>query len=256
MIFHFNKLNPNKISLSFTWDDNFKRHIDIIAPLFEQYGKRCTFYVNPGEFDFSNNLWSKYKTLSEKGHEIGSHGFTHHHYSKLSTNEFQFMLTESYETIQKRIGKSPVTFAFPHHDFNNDMLSKAHEIYFETRNTLSNTKRISLKSGTTSIDIKDSIEGAVHNGYSLVFSGHSISKISDTKIEGYEPISVKNLEKFLSIAMEFKDYSDICTFEQAALKEYIIQNCTYNRNKFGLFPEQVNMLEKFGLNYERIEDNI
>lgn len=251
--FLFNKISPDKISFSFTWDDNFERHINIIAPAFEQQGIRCTFYVNPGETDFINHLGSKYKLISENGHEIGSHGFIHGHYSNLSLDEFLFMLVQSNISIQKHIGKIPTTFAFPHHDYNENMLIKAREIYFETRNTLTNTKRVSLKSFTTPHEIEKAVKLAIEKKYSLVFSGHSISTVHDSKAEGYEPISVENLNIFIAITSAYSAYSDICTFEQAVLKEYIINHCTYNKREFYIEDVQLHHLAQFGLNIERIQ---
>ena len=83
IILHFSKINPNKLSVSFTWDDNFTRHIEFIAPKFEKYNLRCTFYINPGEPDFPARLYEGYAKLAKDNFELGSHGYTHHHFTKL-----------------------------------------------------------------------------------------------------------------------------------------------------------------------------
>lgn len=164
--FYFDNINPQKKSIIFTWDDNFERHIKYIAPVFKRYHKKCTFYINPGETNFKDLLQSGYSALAYEGFEIGSHGYTHHHYSKLSLTDQIYQLKKSKEEITNVLRIIPVTFAFPHHDFTSDMLREAKKVYFETRNTLNNTPRFSLKSHTSLSSVQKAIDNA--NFYSAL----------------------------------------------------------------------------------------
>lgn len=253
----FNTINPYKLSFSFTWDDNFEAHIKWIAPIFESYQKRCTFFVNPGEPDYQEVLGKEYAQLARRGFEIGSHGYTHHHFSTLSDTVYNYQLIKSKEAIFKTTGTTPLAFAFPHHDFTTQMLNKAKEIYFETRNTLHNTHRFSLKSNTTLETIQKVIDNAISNKYSLVFSGHSIyTNANIQSCDGYEPISLKLLNEALSVILQYNEISEICTFSQAALKEYICNSCTYTDKIFYINNNQLSYLLKYGLTNKRIGELI
>lgn len=254
---YFAKLHPEKISFSFTWDDNFERHIKFVAPAFEQNSLRCTFYVNPGEPNFVARLAPQYAQLSSEGFEIGSHGYTHHHFSKLNVENYIDQLVESKKAIESLTKKTPVTFAFPHHDFTNSMLHIAHNIYLETRNTLSSTQRFSLKSNISITNLTNALKDAILNRYSIVFSGHSVSLPDDKNyFDGYEPFPLECLHSILNEILLYVESADICTFEQASLKEYIRNNCCYTNEKVELTYEQVSYLKNFGLNLERINEII
>lgn len=251
----FHTINPYKLSFSFTWDDNFEAHIKWIAPVFEFHQKKCTFFVNPGEPDYQEFLGKEYAQLARQGFEIGSHGYTHHHFSTLSDNIYNFQLIKSKDAILKTIGVTPHVFAFPHHDFTTQMLNKAKETYFETRNTLHNTPRFSFKNNTTLAAIRKAIDGAISNKHSLVFSGHSICLNTDIhNCDGYEPLPLPLLNETLKVILEYDAVSEICTFSQAALKEYICSNCAYTDKSFFINNNQLAYLEQFGLTSKRIEE--
>lgn len=207
-------IKKNKIGVAFTWDDNFNEHYKYIAPLFKKWNCRCTFYINPGDSTFTNDMANQYKKLSEQGFEIGSHGFLHDHYSRLSYNDFYAQLVKSKEAITLLTNKIPITFAFPHHDFNEEMLKIAKSIYKETRNTLKNTIRFSLKTRTSLNEIKIAMNHAIEISSNVVFSGHSVYKqISEESNCGYEPISLHLLNEILSaIVAEYQ--LPILTFEE------------------------------------------
>ena len=137
------------------------------------------------------------------------------------------------------------------------MLNKAKEIYFETRNTLHNTPRFSFKSDTTLSSVQKVIEYTIANKNSLVFSGHSISLNTEIQhYDGYQPIKLNLLEETLGIILKHEDISEICTFSQAALKEYICSNCNYTDTLFYIDSNQLTYLEQFGLTSKRIEELI
>lgn len=251
--FNFNNINPDKLSVSFTWDDNFERHINYIAPVFAKYKKRCTFYVNPGEQNFKGNLQAGYAMLAHNGFEIGSHGYTHHHFSRLPRADYLYQLSESKQEIMHLLGVIPTTFAFPHHDFTPTMLKEARRVYFETRNTLNHTPRFSLKSHTSLSEVQNVIENAVLKGHSLVFSGHSVCTNLEEK-EGYEPIPLNLLDDAIRIILKYHEKAEICTFRQAVIKEYIFVNCRYTMQSFYITKEQLEYLETFGLTTEKIEE--
>ena len=74
--------------------------------------------------------------------------------------------------------------------------------------------------------------------------------------DGYEPLPLDCLYNILKQTLSYAEYADICTFEQASLKEYVRSKCFYTNEKFILTDEQSLHLEKVGLTLERIKDII
>lgn len=252
--YNFNKLLISKISIMFTWDDNFICHYNLIAPLFQKYNLLCTFYINPGANDFY--LYSEgYANVSNIGFEIGSHGYTHHHFSRLNNMEYLNQLYNSQIKIKNLCNKQPITFAFPHHDFTEDMLNQAKKVYFETRNTLKDTKRYSLKTNSSMVSIRESLDDAILKKYNIVFSGHGIIDENDRFSCGYEPIHLDFLEEILQTIKAYKEFS-VETFLQGSIKSYIKNNCICNNNNFLLDCKQRNYLDRYGITKERLEDII
>lgn len=62
-----------KGAATFTFDDGAPSHLTDVAPLFEQYGYRATFYLVTGW----NPDWAGFQALADNGHEIGSHSKSH-----------------------------------------------------------------------------------------------------------------------------------------------------------------------------------
>ena len=250
--FQFKNIDLRKKTVAFTWDDNFESHYKIIAPIFMDFDLRCTFYINPGEEEFNEKHFNGYKQISELGFEIGSHGYTHHHFSKLTQENFIYQLSESNKCIQALLSTTPSTFAFPHHDFTIDMLELTKKVYFETRNTLTNSKRFSLKSNTDPQSITEVLTDLHNNKYDLIFSGHGVYvKTLNISECGYEPISIRTLVKILEIISSCSNIQ-VCTFEQACLKSYISVNCNYTIDYCFLTDDDLLFLQQFGLTKERI----
>ena len=161
-------------------------------------------------------------------------------------------LTKSKESIFSYIGECPITFAFPHHDFTDEMLHIAKTIYFETRNTLVNSIRFSLKSYTKIEEVNQSIKHAVAEKKSLVFSGHSVHLSNDNYVEGYEPIPYEILEEIIILTKKHQKSFDICTFSQASVKEYVLKNGSYDDTNYNLNENQLLYLESKGITIKQL----
>ena len=59
-------------AISFTFDKSDSNHVSHVAPLFDKYGYKATFYVDP---DWSTD-WGSLQKLSDNGHEVGSNSIT------------------------------------------------------------------------------------------------------------------------------------------------------------------------------------
>jgi hypothetical protein len=246
------KINNQKISVSFTWDDNSVNHFEKIGPLFEKFGLRCTFFVVPGDSNFQNVFLDKYTKLSLSGFEIGSHSYSHKQMTKLVENEWEFEFSEAINCILKFTGKYPVSFAFPYHDFNDNLLKVSRKFHLETRNTLNNSIRFSLKTTTTLKDLIASLGKAIFLKQDLVFSGHSVITTEELKAnkagEGYEPMNLKILEDFLGKLISLESSIKVVPFSHAVILEFIRNNSTANDDFLFLNQASLNELSKFGIN--------
>lgn len=251
-VFPFKKTSTDKNIAVFTWDDNSATHYSLIAPLFDKYDLKCTFYINPGEINFRKLYLDGYRELVTKGYEIGSHGFTHHHFSSLPYEAFEQQLIKAKNEIQSKFDITPTTFAFPHHDFNEKMLQTARKYYFETRNTLFNSKRFSLKTASNIFNIKEAIDSAIIDQHTLVFSGHGLLDTNTLRVLGeYEPLPTEMLMKILSLLTDYRNVQ-ILTFEQAALLTFLCQHCEICNNQAFITDNQLDFLRGFGIGAERI----
>ena len=92
-----------KSAITFTFDDgaNEVNSHTWAAEQLDKYNFKATFYVVTG---WTNN-WSPYKSIAERGHEIGSHTDSH------SGNSSE--LASSKSTIERQIGQPCLTIAYP-----------------------------------------------------------------------------------------------------------------------------------------------
>jgi peptidoglycan/xylan/chitin deacetylase (PgdA/CDA1 family) len=110
-----------RVAVSFSFDDARASQVDAGVPLFDKYGARVTFYVNPRNMDKRIDAW---KSAAAKGYEIGNHSDQHP-----CTGNFPWSRQKSLEEytltkmaaeldsanaeIARMVGVKPVTFAYP-----------------------------------------------------------------------------------------------------------------------------------------------
>jgi peptidoglycan/xylan/chitin deacetylase (PgdA/CDA1 family) len=255
----FNKVDPNKTSVCFTWDDNFLRHIKYIAPAFSERDLRCTFYINPGEEDFEQKQLPGYMGLSKQGFEIGSHGYLHENLCTLPYASSVDIVKNAIASIQKLFGFYPTTFAFPYHDFDEEMLSMVKSYHLETRNTLLNSKRFGIKTDSSLESMRSAIRASIDGKHTLVFSGHSIILSADEATDdalksetGYNPILLDHLNCLLDFIRSKNQHIEVLTFKQAALKEYIKTHCDITGQSFTIAQKQLDRLKPYHIECEEL----
>ena len=86
--FPFNKINTERLSCCFTWDDNSFGHSEIHL-IFKDFGLNTTFYIVPGEPEFALKYAEQYSRLSLAGLDIGIHTLTHPQMTTVSFGEAQ-----------------------------------------------------------------------------------------------------------------------------------------------------------------------
>ncbi len=256
---NFYHVNPKKTAVCFTFDDNFARHGELIAPVFLERGFRCTFYLNPGEDGFAENHLNNYLALLHQGFEIGSHGFTHDNLSKLSPAEAVKNLRDSAQRIQALFHVYPATFAFPYHDSTQETLAMARAYHIETRNTLAASLWFPIKTASPLGDMLTAVQQCIEETRPLVFSGHSViltpEEAGDERFKsetGYNPILLDDLTALLDFIRARSCDVQVLTFEQASLLAYIKQYGQIQGDTFSISQANLDALRTFGIDRERL----
>ena len=103
-------------AVSFTFDDGLRSAIDTVAPMFESFSWRTTFFIN------STPWYTEWKIMAENGHEIANHSFQHIHLIRIPDKEtLEFEINHNYEMIENNIGIAPLSFAHTY-DVTNDLI--------------------------------------------------------------------------------------------------------------------------------------
>ena len=95
-----------------------------LLSIFEEYGINITFF-------FGGYWLEKYpevlKQISDAGHEIGNHSYTHPQSSRLSREDFRTELSKTQKLIEQTAGSQPLFFRPPFGDYNNQVIEVARE---------------------------------------------------------------------------------------------------------------------------------
>ena len=117
-------------AVSLTFDDSMKEHYTIVAPELEKRGFRGTFWMcgawmpaDP-QADTTHFTWAEAKEMSDNGHEMSNHSWSHPYLTMLSEEELVEQIRKNDESILANLGKPSTTFCFPYNAFNEAVLEK------------------------------------------------------------------------------------------------------------------------------------
>ena len=120
-------------AVSLTFDDSMKEHYTIVAPELEKRGFRGTFWMvgswmpAVAEADTTHFTWAEAKEMSDRGHEMSNHTWSHPYLTMLSDEELFNEIKKNDEAILANIGKPSTTFCFPYNAFNEKVVAAAME---------------------------------------------------------------------------------------------------------------------------------
>ena len=120
-------------AVSLTFDDSMKEHYTIVAPELEKRGFRGTFWMvgswmpAVAEADTTHFTWAEAKEMSDRGHEMSNHTWSHPYLTMLSDEELLNEIKKNDEAILANIGKPSTTFCFPYNAFNDKVIAAAME---------------------------------------------------------------------------------------------------------------------------------
>ncbi len=120
------KGNADKKEVSLTinvvWGDEF---IEPILKILADENIKATFFIGGKWAENTPDLLAK---IVNDGHEIGNHGYSHEHMSKLSYEKNVEQIKKSADAIYKTCGIAPTYFAPPYGEFNDTTLKAANAL--------------------------------------------------------------------------------------------------------------------------------
>jgi peptidoglycan/xylan/chitin deacetylase (PgdA/CDA1 family) len=142
-VFLFFKLQAEQGILSFTFDDGYVSHYEIVRPLLEKYEIPSTFYLTESFLDQEGFLSQKQVIeLRKKGHEIGSHSHSHCNLKSLSSLQVIKELSQSKAFLEGLISSEVVSFAPPFGSFSLHLFPIIKKYYRSSRSTISGLNKI------------------------------------------------------------------------------------------------------------------
>ena len=125
-----------QIIITTSWDDGSPKDIKL-AKLLKKYNMPATFYIP------IKNIESRY-TLTERGvislrkmgFQIGAHTFSHPYLMKLPLGQIEKEIRSGKTVLEEYLGEKVTTFAYPHGDYNPEILSLLKRLNFEYARTI------------------------------------------------------------------------------------------------------------------------
>jgi peptidoglycan/xylan/chitin deacetylase (PgdA/CDA1 family) len=211
-----------RVAVSLTFDDARPSQVDVGLPLFDKYGVKVTFYVNPAAVERRLEGWKK---AVANGHEIGNHTDTHPctgNYAFSAQNALEDYTLERIERemdtagakIERLLGVKAVTFAYPcgqkfvgRGTGVQSYVPSAARRFLACRGWLDEGPNDPLRcdlaqllamssDGLTFEQMRNLVENAAARGGWLVFAGHDIGST------GSQTTLVSSLEQFLPYALD------------------------------------------------------
>ncbi|OGH81741.1 MAG: hypothetical protein A3F93_00690 [Candidatus Magasanikbacteria bacterium RIFCSPLOWO2_12_FULL_34_7] len=111
--FQGKKLPENPVIINF--DDGWKNQYTHAFPILKKTNNIATFYIFTNAIDHENYLsWEQIKEMSEANMEFGDHSHYHPYLWKIEDQtELDREIIKSKEIIEKHLGKTITTFAYP-----------------------------------------------------------------------------------------------------------------------------------------------
>lgn len=211
--------------ISFSFDDGFERSATVGAPILERFGFNGTFYVVTGwvapqrariRDDFnrgaSHGDWAFWRGHAARGHEVGSHGFSHVNAGASSARFLPWVMAEqvlrSAEDLARHVPATDYTLSMPWNAGSKVSRALARTRFSACRlgstdldyNTIHALDLYGLKSWAVEpkhgwSDVRAAVEQMPDDGW-LIFQFHSFDD------EGWAPISSGFLEALCEVVAD------------------------------------------------------
>ena len=194
-----------KAALSFTFDDGCYSVITKIAPLFEEYNYKATFFIVPGYIKY-DDYWGDWKALSNKGFEIGNHSLTHLRIGDINdVATLRAEIDSSYSVITEKIGIPPFSFSHPYHSTSPQVDRMVFEKHFASKISPKRFCSMYSVNNKDPEEFEKIIADAISNNKWIVTSAHGVN-------DCYNPMTEDQLNKMLSVTRLNEEHLYVDTF--------------------------------------------
>jgi peptidoglycan/xylan/chitin deacetylase (PgdA/CDA1 family) len=138
----FNQKTINAKYVVLTFDDGCEKFYDITFPILTEFNFPSTIYPVAGFFG-KHATWGKINNpelkilsktmlveLHQLGVDIGAHTINHVKLTQISKEDATKQIKGSKETIEQLLGENIYSFAYPHGDFNDEIIEIVKEVEF------------------------------------------------------------------------------------------------------------------------------
>lgn len=122
-------LGDKQAAVSLTYDDGLLEHYTLVAPELEKRGMRGTFWIigNMVGVDSTKHgarlSWSQICDMEERGHEMGSHTWSHPNCRKVGMEAFMYDMWRNDSAFMHNLGHKPLTLAYPYNAKNDQVVA-------------------------------------------------------------------------------------------------------------------------------------
>ena len=184
-----------KAAVSLSFDDNLISQLDIAMPEVRESKNTKTVNNVPqwlDDFAIWEGLAQRWKEAAQRGHEIGSHSYSHRYLTWLDERELAFQVKKSKEIIERWIGEGNCQiFRHPWGDRDQRTNQFVRETYLWNTADLP-TFAEAFTSGERDVEkLKQMIERTISNQGWFVSVFHGVSR-------DFMPISLTDFKKYLA----------------------------------------------------------
>jgi polysaccharide deacetylase family sporulation protein PdaB len=189
------KLPDEQKAVSLTFDAAYgnEQTIELLDTL-DEYGVKATFFLCGIWVEDNTELT---KEISNRGHEIGTHSYTHPDMAKISAESIKKELTDSANLIKQTTGKDVPLFRPPFGSYNDRLIKTATELGYYTIQW--DVDSIDWK-GYSATNIAERVLKKVKSGSIILFHNDAKHVLGGIRIvadklkkDGYEFRTVSNL---------------------------------------------------------------
>lgn len=126
-------------AISYTFDDGNRDQYTHAVPMLDKHNFKGTFWIIGARISEDENkqpdhmTWAQLKALSNNGHEVSNHSWTHPNLAKIPLADAREEISKTDKAIEEHIGILPRTFCYPYNATNEEVTKLASENRVATR---------------------------------------------------------------------------------------------------------------------------
>lgn len=135
-----NYKDGKQCAISYTFDDGLKEHYTLVYPMLEKLGFKGTFWIcgksieyKEAQYGILRMNWNQLKEMSDNGHEISNHGWSHLNLKGKPENVICKEIYKNDSIIEQKIGKRPCTYCYAFNSVDRRVIDLASKDRIATR---------------------------------------------------------------------------------------------------------------------------